>query len=1820
MKGLPRKISCSAIDPNYGSSFFSLSEESNWYDAAKLCKKSGAHLSTILSEEQTERILYSVQPARHLWIGASNTNSDAKDEYKWIIDNSRVRYQNWENPNGQGNTMQCVEIEVGWYPNPGSGKWVGNDCSTLHFPLCELNHDYIDYNNTPCPDCFHGRGAYYNGHVSTTATNKTCATWSKVASVKADEITTELENPANYCRNMRNADGNKKQTMPWCYTIPDSLATELPSQRYNWDRSNLNSKERKMASLIKKREPCLIPKCEGFSEDDVITSSGIKCDFNSKDPLFSSYRYPIFTHTCIDPKHKHRVEWELNWDTHDRYAKGCHVTYTRTGEPMIGGTIAGKAGGNCNYLCPKSQKYCSGGALYPTCTTEEMVALEKGLTTIKAEKTGSMCIGKKILQNGRECKTSVGTGECHRSMKGTWSDWKQTGLCSRNCGDGYLVEYRYCIFPPCVGSSFKQEISCKEADCDEQYVKSNCYDNNGIEYTGNVDQPISKTIQCITWKSTSHPYFKVEHYHTLEGRRCRNPGGFRNAPWCFIDKSVRGKSQAVPWAYCNISPCQQDGSHLIALKVQVMADTAFRKKNKITKLNKRYPIGCQFPFLYRGIWHQKCTLLHSDDYDSFELDLGDFGLKTRDIRVCSIASVLVKESLLICADSLIFWSNWLRPSNNTCYPLFGPDRQVVQRQRFCRSGRCEGEDVQLTGEKCNDTSSIINEWGAWSYYEGNSGCTKTCGGGRWRISRTCTASKTCKNGKKEEITEYQCNTQPCYEDKLILCTKECGGGKRKIISRCKRKSKDCKDMEEITNEDCNTHMCIACYDKSPVEDVVAYPKQYKLFEGATCSVKSSSRDCIVKQSVGTDQSHPSHPMHNDQVCPVCTKTIKFGLRQAVCCPMPECAVFNVWKMNPDKELNLLAARLTDRKDNSFYNTRFNGLCSFPVSVYGYDMDEKVILDYNYCTAIKNIETKQIARIGFDEFPMYFCRSGFDYDDQFYDNGNLKTISTSRTYNFYGQCLHQLRGSWSSWETGTSSCSVSCGGGLIYEYRICRYPPCVGKSFQLSDISCNKQPCHDNTRDGLVPDINKGNTAQLTQQTAGLLILFLGCDNHFISSTGASCEYYHSEKFCTLEGQYGTGWKSHFGTFADYKNPITGHDALSCRLCGCHDNTPDCFYGNGFMYRGSSEEPVGNVRKVVKSKFEKWRALQTTDYVVTTSNNGRTQKECWKVCRDEYKQLTECEFCNEDGKQGYCCSLDPNIGFDQHCKKLSFFKKLKEAMDQYRIFSGYGNRMSVCVVKRENDMSVDVVQETCLPWSSIANYSVDAYVDYGLEYNFCRNPDNRAAPYCYTKYDKDEIRWEYCNIQRCEVGTSSITALPSSNLQYSKLSRVTTETNPIEFNPKTFGWKADQKKSRVTTKLPFDWPWKYLSNKQDYYHTKCQFPFYLDKTFGKFHGWHDQCVTMFFTTQRDLPLEDVEQFMNSYYVCRIDTMVYLDDHPVLGICYSPGMEVGKGIWSSWGAPECPSCGGEATAISRRYCRIGDCNGDNTRPDGDCNTQVPCTDTCLNTAVNGTNYIGKIAVDYKSRPCLRWEDTLIGRKHIQNYAGSENFCRNRHLNAPKLFCVIEKFFGNYEISQCNIPLCKPSDGVVLTEHNNYCQFPFKDTLGVTRERCIKDQEGDMKCYGGTKKRGIRQMEECIHSFIGTWSNWIEVECNKPCGGGEMIRKRICRFSPCIDSIGKEAIEETVVNGDVVCNTISCDKTRQDNTSSITVAAKGGRSPLFDRQCRFPFVYNNVKYMKCLTIEPPTNRGLERYQGAGSWCGLVPDINKGNNTQLTEQTAGL
>jgi len=56
----------------------------------------------------------------------------------------------------------------------------------------------------------------------------------------------------------------------------------------------------------------------------------------------------------------------------------------------------------------------------------------------------------------------------------------------------------------------------------------------------------------------------------------------------------------------------------------------------------------------------------------------------------------------------------------------------------------------------------------------------------------------------------------------------------------------------------------------------------------------------------------------------------------------------------------------------------------------------------------------------------------------------------------------------------------------------------------------------------------------------------------MSSSGGTCQDYIDNNWCTSDGGYGAAWGANWGTFGDYKNVITGHDAFTCTVCGCKE--------------------------------------------------------------------------------------------------------------------------------------------------------------------------------------------------------------------------------------------------------------------------------------------------------------------------------------------------------------------------------------------------------------------------------------------------------------------------------------------------------------------------------------------------------------------------------------------------------------------------------------------------------------------------------------------
>lgn len=68
----------------------------------------------------------------------------------------------------------------------------------------------------------------------------------------------------------------------------------------------------------------------------------------------------------------------------------------------------------------------------------------------------------------------------------------------------------------------------------------------GLEYFGGARNPLSSKLACLPWEKVKNPFFKPNRFPSLEENLCRNPGNFRNAPWCFTNEKISEKPQCRP--------------------------------------------------------------------------------------------------------------------------------------------------------------------------------------------------------------------------------------------------------------------------------------------------------------------------------------------------------------------------------------------------------------------------------------------------------------------------------------------------------------------------------------------------------------------------------------------------------------------------------------------------------------------------------------------------------------------------------------------------------------------------------------------------------------------------------------------------------------------------------------------------------------------------------------------------------------------------------------------------------------------------------------------------------------------------------------------------------------------------------------------------------------------------------------------------------------------------------------------------------------------------------------------------------------------------
>ncbi|XP_078671127.1 uncharacterized protein LOC144911180 isoform X2 [Branchiostoma floridae x Branchiostoma belcheri] len=124
---------------------------------------------------------------------------------------------------------------------------------------------------------------------------------------------------------------------------------------------------------------------------------------------------------------------------------------------------------------------------------------------------------------------------------------------------------------------------------------------------------------------------------------------------------------------------------------------------------------------------------------------------------------------------------------------------------------------------------------------------------------------------------------------------------------------------------------------------------------------------------------------------------------------------------------------------------------------------------------------------------------------------------------------------------------------------------------------------------------------------------------------------------------------------------------------------------------------------------------------------------------------ERNYCrNPDGKDRPWCYIDNPLIRWMYCDKVFPCDAVPTSCfftyDKGRSYAGNVNRAG---------------DRLCQRWDSQSPHShrhtPQAHSGAGLEENFCRNPDNKDRPWCYTT--DPTLRWDYCNVTECDDPTS-----------------------------------------------------------------------------------------------------------------------------------------------------------------------------------------------------------------------------------------------------------------------------------------------------------------------------------------------------------------------------------------------------------------------------------------------------------------------------------
>ncbi|XP_076443960.1 coadhesin-like [Babylonia areolata] len=196
---------------------------------------------------------------------------------------------------------------------------------------------------------------------------------------------------------------------------------------------------------------------------------------------------------------------------------------------------------------------------------------------------------------------------------------------------------------------------------------------------------------------------------------------------------------------------------------------------------------------------------------------------------------------------------WTRQSDSP--ELSATSLHVESELEACSQG---AENMPVSDEPVIKQLDNIHGWTAWSRY---GRCSKTCGTGNRRRTRTCRGAGTgcsylCSGPKSG--TE-SCGTQQCCDESshgwtawaVNRCTQTCGGGLKRYSRRCKGQGTSCSRLCEGSStkeESCNTQTC--CVDS--IHGWNAWSRYGRCSKTCGTGTRRRTRSC---RGAGTDCSY-----------------------------------------------------------------------------------------------------------------------------------------------------------------------------------------------------------------------------------------------------------------------------------------------------------------------------------------------------------------------------------------------------------------------------------------------------------------------------------------------------------------------------------------------------------------------------------------------------------------------------------------------------------------------------------------------------------------------------------------------------------------------------------------------------------------------------------------------------------------------------------------------------------------------------------------------------------------------------------------------------